>query len=166
MGLFFRTMVTVFACSLVSVAAEAMVTTSPESMSTQRLEELVGTPISGWCCKPGRRWGCDATFWPNGQFCQVAQACPGAFHIMPCDDCGCNGTDSVYDTCYSSVQAVGLNICLTTGNSIVCDSFLNTIKCEHTLLSRWDDPQGDKLTASVCGSCTICTYSYSVCEGS
>lgn len=136
-------------------------------------DEVVGS-VSGHCCMPGRRPGCESVA------CEVCRtACTGT-EIMNCTNAACVEAEAA-DVCELKALSVGLNVCRKTGwtnedcpamvvtHSFVCNGVqyapgtYQTWKCNRVLEHSWRDGVETQAIA-VCDGWTTCSFSYSKCE--
>lgn len=99
----------------------------PPPVNDRLLSTIVGS-VDGHCCKPGRRYGCDPSNFPQEytECSKETNECNGDV-VMYCDNASCAAADAS-DTCNYTPQLVGRNRCKfakeSCGTETVCEEVL------------------------------------------
>ena len=130
-------------CTAGLLLALSPIRTSPQlqKLDNTQMSNIVGS-VNGYCCKPGRRYGCDASNFPP-EYTQCSKdttSCSGDL-VMHCNNASCEASQAS-DTCNYSPQLVGRNRCKFTKQNCGTEQVCEEVTVGYEPYYCWDSYYG------------------------
>jgi hypothetical protein len=157
-----------FAAATPGIASDKpLLFSGPDPMEIAQLDRVVGQ-ISGKCCLPGRRWGCDPANFNQTNCVPLSEQYPSCFgtsiRTMKCTDATCV-TAGPEDVCKLVGKSIAMNRCRPTGRITTVGCPADHWQC-HVISYPYTMPTAPVRDGFVCefGNSTICAYNWSRCD--